>query len=114
MVNYISPHLDSVFLALSDPTRRGMIHSLTGGRRTARELAAPFTISLPAVSKHLKILERARLIQRKIIGRTHIFSLDAKSLNHAAAWLAGHQRFWEQNLHKLDRYLKEEKRRNRA
>lgn len=111
MVKYNSAELDLVFSALSDQTRRGIIKNLTKQKRTAQELAAPFSISLPAVSKHLKVLERAGLIRREIRGRTHVFSLDIKSLQKASAWLKFHQDYWEQSLAKMEDFLINDKKR---
>ena len=106
MVKYNSEQLNNVFSALSDETRRGIIASLTNESLSAQELAAPYSISLPAISKHLKVLERAGLLCRDVQGRQHIFTLNVKTLACASEWLDHHQTFWEQSLGKLDKYLK--------
>ena len=111
MVKYNSAELDLVFSALSDQTRRGIVKGLTEKKRTAQELAAPFSISLPAISKHLKVLERAQLIRREIKGRTHVFSLEIESLEKASAWLKFHQEYWEQSLTKMEILLTNHKKR---
>lgn len=114
MVKYSSSQLndisrlDSVFGALADKTRRAIIADLSQGAAKASELAAPHQMSLPAISKHLKILERANLIQREVQGRTHEFRLDAKQLNLATSWIEDQQVFWEMSLMKLDKFLEKE------
>ncbi len=105
MVKYNTEQLNRVFSALSDETRRGIIASLTRESLSAQELAAPYSISLPAISKHLKVLEKADLLQREVQGRQHIFSLNVKTLASASDWLEHHQKFWYQSLAKLDKYL---------
>jgi DNA-binding transcriptional ArsR family regulator len=97
--------LDSVFGALTDPTRRAMIADLVAhGSRTAGELAAPHAISLPAVSKHLAVLERAGLATRQRRGRHQVFTLAPQPLRDATTWLEG---FWDQRLDALATYLEE-------
>ena len=105
MVKYNTEQLNRVFSALSDETRRGIIASLTRESLSAQELAAPYSISLPAISKHLKVLEKADLLQREVQGRQHIFSLNVQTLASASDWLEHHQKFWYQSLAKLDKYL---------
>lgn len=109
MVKYNSNQLSAVFSALSDETRRGIIASLAKQTLSAQELAAPYSMSLPAISKHLKVLENADLVHREIKGRQHIFSLNVNSLVSANEWLEHHQQFWQKSLAKLDTYLKETK-----
>ena len=119
MVNSSPTQLDRVFHALADPTRRAMLARLTRGEATVTSLAAPFKTSLPAVSKHLRVLEKAGLIKRDIRGREHHCSLEPKPLKTAAEWIAYHRRFWETRLDALEDLLTEtteptrsEKRRN--
>ncbi|MDA0994792.1 MAG: metalloregulator ArsR/SmtB family transcription factor [Proteobacteria bacterium] len=100
-----SPQLDQVFFALSDSTRRGILARLAEGSRTIGELAAPFKISKPAVTKHMKILERAGLIDRKIQGRIHQCSLSTSGLKTAEDWINFHRSFWESRFDALDNLL---------
>jgi DNA-binding transcriptional ArsR family regulator len=106
MVNY-SLDLDSVFSALSDPTRRAILSQLAEGESTVKQLADPFEMSLPAISKHLKVLERAGLLAREIDGRVHRCHLEAEPLREAATWIAHYRRFWEDRFDSLARYLEE-------
>lgn len=108
MVDYESPRLDTVFHALSDPTRRAMLHDLAAGPRTVGELAAPFDISLAGASKHIQMLERAGLIQRQVQGRVHTCRLDARPLHAGAEWLRHYERFWTGKLDALEALLKAE------
>jgi DNA-binding transcriptional ArsR family regulator len=105
MVNYSSPGLDRTFAALSDPTRRAILARLAQGEASVSELAAPFDVSLPAVSKHLRVLERAGLMRRQKEGRVHHCRLVAEPLQDAAVWLAFYERFWEGKLDALAGYL---------
>ncbi|GAB2620701.1 ArsR/SmtB family transcription factor [Novilysobacter erysipheiresistens] len=108
MVDKYSPRLDTVFQALSDPTRRAMLHALADGQRTVSELAAPFDISLAGASKHIQMLERAGLIQREVQGRVHTCRLDARPLHAGAEWLRHYERFWTGRLDALEAILKAE------
>lgn len=99
--------LDATFSALSDPTRRAILSRLSRGEATVTGLAAPFDISLPAISKHLRVLERAGLIHREKIGRVHRLNLKAEPMREASEWLDFHQRFWEEGFDALARYLDE-------
>lgn len=105
MVNYSSGKLDRVFGALADPTRRGMVARLARGDLTAGQLARPLRISLPAVSKHLKVLERAGLIRRRVEGRVHHCSLSLDALGTASSWIDYHRRFWTERLDALEAVL---------
>ena len=105
MVEYESSRLDLVFQALSDGTRRRMLRSLGAQPRSVGELAAPFHISLAAASKHIKVLERAGLVQRRIQGRTHLCQLRAEALAEADHWLQHYQQFWEARLDALETAL---------
>lgn len=97
-----SDPLDLVFQALADPTRRAMLRTLARGDRTVAELARPHPISAPAISKHLKVLERAGLVRRLRDGRTWILQLRTPPLRRAARWLAFYERFWSAPLEKLE------------
>jgi len=97
--------LNLVFMALADSTRRAILARLAEGDALVSELAEPFDISLPAVSKHLGILERARLIQREKDGRMRRCVLQPEELRGAAEWIAFYRQFWERNLDSLDSFL---------
>ena len=99
--------LSQTFAALADPTRRAILTRLTAGEATVSELAEPFDISLPAVSKHLKVLERAGLVTRSREAQWRPCKLDAAPLKDAAGWLEHYRRFWEQSLDRLQDYLDE-------
>jgi DNA-binding transcriptional ArsR family regulator len=118
MVKDHSVSLDRVFHALAHPTRRSMLQQLTGGVRNLSELASPFRISFPAASKHIRVLERARLVRRQVLGRTHWCRLEAKPLGMACDFLENYRRFWEESFERLDDLLEElkthEKRRGSA
>jgi DNA-binding transcriptional ArsR family regulator len=101
-----SAALDHVFHALADPTRRAMLRRLAGRPRTVGELAEPFDMSLAAASKHVKVLERAGLIERRIRGRTHTCHLRAKRLADAQRWLRHYERFWNERLDALEAELR--------
>lgn len=101
MVEQQSEHLDSVFHALADPTRRAMLRSLTQGEHTVTELAEPFRMSLAAASKHVKTLERAGLVRRTVQGRTHVCRLDPGPLAEVQGWLRFYERFWNERLDAL-------------
>ena len=97
--------LDSVFGALSDGTRRAILEMLADGDRTVGELARPFEISRPAISKHLRVLERTGLVRRTPEGRISRCALDAEPLRDAADWVNRYRDFWEGRLDALSRYL---------
>ena len=107
MVEYaLSPErLDRIFAALSDATRRAILARLAGGEASVTELAKPFKMSLPAVSKHLKVLEHAGLVARDRKAQWRPCRLDAAPLKDAAAWLGEYRRFWEESFDRLDEYL---------
>jgi DNA-binding transcriptional ArsR family regulator len=102
-----SDSLSTTFAALADPTRRAILARLTRGPATVTELAAPFSISGPAVSKHLRVLERARLIARGREAQWRPCHLEAGPLREVAEWTAGYRRFWEKSFDRLDTYLKD-------
>jgi DNA-binding transcriptional ArsR family regulator len=108
MVELSAPQLNSVFHALSDPTRRRMLLELSAGERTVSQLAEPFTISLAAASKHIKVLESAGMIRREVRGRAHLCRLEPGPLASAREWLNFYERFWTNRLDVLDRLLREE------
>lgn len=105
MVKYYEEPLDYVFFALADKTRRQILLDLKKGFKTAQELAAPFSISLAAISKHLKILERAKLLKRDIRGRHHYFYLHEDGLQSVTNWTTYFEGFWNENLDNLDEFL---------
>lgn len=107
MVKYNETSLDAAFGALSDPTRRAILARLAEGEAQVTELAKPFGISLPAVSKHLRVLEKANLIQRHVEGRVHRFHVNPGPLRTAQSWIEKYQQFWEQQLDALGRYLEQ-------
>ncbi len=100
-----SHELDLLFGALADPTRRGIIDRLAAGEATVTELATPFSISLPAISRHLKVLERASLITRSQEGKWRHARLSPASLAGAATWLARYERLWDERFDRLDQHL---------
>lgn len=104
MVNQ-NERLDDVFYALSDPTRREILGRLTEGEATVKEIAGPFNMSLPAVSKHLKVLERAGLLVRQVDGRTHRMRLQPDGLKTASEWVDHYRRFWEVQFDRLSAFL---------
>lgn len=106
MVEQTAEHLDSIFHALADPTRRNMLRSLAFQERTVSELASPFRMSLAAASKHVKVLETAGLLQRTVQGRTHVCRLAPQPLADAHEWLRFYEQFWSGRLDALERELK--------
>ena len=108
MVELQAPHLNNVFHALGDATRRQMLRELSDGERTVGQLAEPFAISLAAASKHIKVLENAGLIRREVRGRTHLCRLDPGPLASALEWLSFYERFWTGHLDVLERLLRED------
>jgi DNA-binding transcriptional ArsR family regulator len=107
MVKYSSLSLDRVFHALAHPARRAMLRQLAGGECNLSELASPFRMSFPAASKHVRVLERARLVRRRIVGRTHLCTLKGKPLGKASDFLENYRRFWEESFERLDDLLEE-------
>jgi DNA-binding transcriptional ArsR family regulator len=105
MVKYTSHALDKVFAALAHPTRRALLERLAQGDTSVSDLATPFAMSLPAISKHLRVLEQAGLIARTKDGRVHRLRLRAHPMRDAAAWMAYYQQFWDTRLAALDHYL---------
>ena len=101
MVELHSSDADDVFIALGDATRRDILALLRSGRARITEIAAHYPVSLNAISKHLKILERAGLISREVIGREHWCSLDARPLQRVQSYVAQYEDFWNQRLDRL-------------
>ena len=100
-------HLSSTFSALADPTRRAILARLSSGKASVQELAKPFNMTLPAVSKHLKVLEKARLIRRSRSAQWRPCYLEAAPLKEASDWVEQYRRFWEASLDRLGDYLRE-------
>lgn len=105
MVNYSPAQLDIIFSALSDSTRRAMLRRLAEGELSVMELAAPFDMSKPAITKHLKVLEKAGLLRRQIEGRVHRCRLAPQPLGEVAEWIAFYEKFWNAKFDALDQYL---------
>jgi DNA-binding transcriptional ArsR family regulator len=110
MVEQSRRELDGVFGALSDPTRREMLRRLAAGERAIGELAAPFRMSFAAASKHVRVLERAGLVRRRVQGRNHICRIEPAPLGAAAEWLRHYEAFWRTQLDGLDAMLRAEDR----
>ena len=104
-----SEHLDFTFAALADPTRRAILARLAKGEASVLELAKPFAMSQPAISKHLKVLERAGLISRGRDAQKRPCRLEAKPLEEANEWIEKYREIWEENFHRLDLLLAEMK-----
>jgi len=105
MVDY---QLDATFTALSDPTRRGMLAALADGEKPISALAAPYPMSLAGAAKHVAVLERAGLIERRKVGRLQLCRLRTERLKQASDWLARWEAFWTHRLDTLERVLKED------
>jgi len=105
MVKYQDPRLDTVFAALADSTRRGILESLSGGELAVSALAAPHDMSLPGFMKHLRVLEDAGLVRRTKEGRVVSCELSAAPMQAAAAWMLRYEKFWTEKLDSLARYL---------
>ena len=100
-----SSHLDAVFGALADPTRRAILARLSEGEASVNQLAEPFSMSQPAISKHLKVLEKAGLVEREIDQQRRLAKLKAEPMAEAVQWLEDFRRFWESNFDQLDSLL---------
>jgi len=107
MVKYNQHRLDLAFGALAHPIRRGILARLSTGEATVAELAKPFKVSAPAITKHMRILEDAGLLSRQKQGREHHCRLEQKRMQEAVAWIENHRQFWNERLDALERYLKE-------
>ena len=113
MGEYQSRQLDGVFNALCDPTRRAILARLTDADARVTEIAADFPISLNSTSKHIRMLQRAGLLRRSIVGRDHVLSLNAGPLAEAQAWIEKYRRFWEGRLAALDAFVTAKKRKSK-
>lgn len=105
MVERSSEALDRIFAAVADATRRAILVSLAKKPATITEIAAPFQVSLNAISKHVKVLERAGLVRREVVGREHRCRFDPEPLHKASAWLNHYRRFWDVRLDALERHV---------
>jgi DNA-binding transcriptional ArsR family regulator len=113
MVEHQSAQLDEIFGALADPTRRAILARLTKGDALVTEIAEPFDISLAAVSKHVRVLERAGLVHRTVVGREHRCALSPRPLRAAADWVEHYRAFWETRLDALEQFVIVKRRRAR-
>ena len=111
--NAVEQELNLTFAALSDPTRRAILNKLALREANVSELARPFRTSLPAISKHLRVLEGAGLVKREKRGRVHLLRLRIDPLREAGRWIDRYERFWKQQLDSLESYLAQAKRRER-
>src|SRR6478752_3059921 len=102
------PDLDRVLSALADRTRRAILQRLSTGEARVTDLAAPFAMSLNAVSKHIRMLERARLVRRRRAGREHVLSFNPQPLADAAAWIESQRALWTARLEALDTFLRDQ------
>jgi DNA-binding transcriptional ArsR family regulator len=109
MVSDSSPRLDRVFHALAHPARRAIIRQLSGGERNLSELASPLRMTFPAATKHVRVLERATLVRRRVAGREHLCRLSASPLRDAMHWTEQFRRNWEARFEALDALLDEMK-----
>jgi DNA-binding transcriptional ArsR family regulator len=108
-----SSALNRTLVAIADPTRRGLLARLALGDARVTDLAARYDMSLAAVSKHLRVLERAGLVRREVRGREHRLSLEALPLREAADWISAYRPFWEQSLDTLEAFLRQRRPRGR-
>lgn len=99
--------LDKIFMALADATRRKLVHMLSQGEKTMTELTEPFSMSMAAISKHIKVLEKATIVKRRIEGRTHYLMLVPEQLTGALDWISVYRYFWEQRLDQLTKMIEE-------
>jgi DNA-binding transcriptional ArsR family regulator len=113
MGEYKSSNLDAVFSALGDPTRRAILARLQESDARVTDIAGDFPISLNSVSKHIRTLERAKLLRRTVSGRDHLLSLNAAPLAEATAWMEHYRRFWDGRLAALETYVLAKKRKRR-
>jgi len=103
-----SDPLDQVFMSLADGTRREIVQMLSKGEKTMSQLSEPFSMSMAAVSKHVKVLEKAGLLKRRVEGRTHFLTLVPEQLTGALDWISVYRYFWSQRLDELDKLISEE------
>ena len=109
-----SAYLDRTFGALADPTRRAILARLSQGEASVTQLRKPLKVSFPAISKHLKVLQQAGLIERRRQAQWRLCTLTARPLKDAVEWLERYRRFWEESFDRLDKYLKELKRKEKT
>jgi DNA-binding transcriptional ArsR family regulator len=109
MVLDASPRLDLVFHALAHPARRAIIRQLSDGERNLSELAAPLKMTFPAATKHVRVLEQAKLVRRRVAGREHLCRLTAAPLKEATSWTEQFRKYWEARFEALDSLLEEMK-----
>ena len=114
MVDRHRDHLGDVFAAIADPTRRAIVQILARRPATISQIARPFPVSFNAVSKHMMVLERARLVHREIRGREHVCRLRPGALRQANVWLEQYRQFWESRLDALEAYVARESKRERT
>ena len=107
MVNYLSDNLDQVFAALADPTRIRIAEALSNGEKSLSDLAEPFNMTMPAVMKHLAVMEKGGILHTEKRGRTRYCRLNPERLEAAQAWLEQRSRMWADRLSALERYLEE-------
>jgi DNA-binding transcriptional ArsR family regulator len=105
MVSALEQRLDRTLTALADPTRRAILRRLSRGETRVTDIAKPFPISLNSVSKHIRVLERAKLVTRRRVGREHLVSFNRQPLDEAAAWIESQRTFWNERLDALEREL---------
>jgi DNA-binding transcriptional ArsR family regulator len=105
MVNYNEVSLSQTFAALADPTRRALLARLSAGETRVSVLATPFRVSLPAISRHLRVLEEAGLVQKRRVGREQLCSLASQPLGEAALWLSQYKQFWQSQLDRFASYV---------
>ncbi len=108
MVEYMDQHLNQTYAAIADPTRRAILMRLAQGEARVTDIAEPFAMSLNAVSKHVRVLERAGLVRRHVKGRDHYLALDAEPLRAASAWIDTYRQFWEERLDALESFLQQQ------
>ena len=109
---FVVDDLSNVLGAIAHPVRRAILSRLSGGSARVTEIAAPFDVSLNAVSKHLKVLEQAGLIRREKIGRDHVIEFRAAPLREVSVWVHEYERFWSEHLDKLEEFFKEKRRKS--
>jgi DNA-binding transcriptional ArsR family regulator len=111
---FLMDGLSTVLNAISHPSRRAILHRLAGGPARVTEIAAPFDMSLNAVSKHLKVLEGAGLVDREVQGRDHLIRFRGEPLRKVSQWVHPYEQFWTQRLDRLEQYFKNEKGRKKS
>ena len=113
MGEYAAMELDDILIALADETRRKILRQLASGEARVTEVAAPFDISLNSVSKHIRILERAELVKRRVSGREHFLTFNPAPLESAAEWIERHRIFWTERLDALEAALRADDKRSK-